>query len=106
MRETEGTRPGNLTSARARHRGAPSPETAEILERYRSAMRRELRHVLDGIEASGAELPAERAKRWDLAIKLGRELGSRETREPEAPAAISRPSAPPRLTAAQRRELG
>src|SRR6187431_3140000 len=103
MRETEGARPQDLNRSRSGRIGAPSPETAAILERYHAAMRRELGRVLDGLAQPVSEEPEKRAKRWDLAIKLGCELGARDHREPEDPAPTQAARArAPRLTAAQR----
>jgi hypothetical protein len=103
-------------------RGIPAPETLEILERYRAAMRAELSDTLDEIRPATGQLTLEgavtrapletRRALWDLAIKLGRELGNGSdpayTGEPGpglTPAAPSSRRAP-RLTAAQRRALG
>lgn len=103
--------------------GAPAPETLAILERYREAMRAELVDTLDEIRPAAEQLGLDGSTRpirpkletrrelWDLAIKLGREI----ERAPElpysgdpgpgsAPAPTSRRA--PRLTAAQRRQLG
>jgi hypothetical protein len=72
-----------------RRRGAPSPETAELLTAYQDAMRTELRALLVeirgkvpepglGLVATEPVRPAIEARRalWALAIQLGRELGS------------------------------
>lgn len=76
---------------RHRKRGDPSGATATLLGEYQEAMRAELRQLLVELrgrppapglgltgEAPAAVRPAlaERAKLWDLAIKLGRELGT------------------------------
>lgn len=89
-----------------RRKGAPSPETAALLTEYQEAMRLELRTVLRELEGSPAPaglLPdpearpirpplGDRMRLWDLAIKLGRELGSAIDAEPTpAEAAPSRP---------------
>jgi hypothetical protein len=76
-----------------RHRrvGQPSAATASLLTRYQESMRDELRGLLD--EIAGQPAPAglldagkpgpvvrpqltDRIRLWDLAIKLGRELGT------------------------------
>lgn len=69
-----------------RRKGAPSAETSSLLVTYQAAMRDELRAVLaeiagtvvDGLLGSDVKRPSleVRAKLWDLAIKLGRELGT------------------------------
>jgi hypothetical protein len=74
-----------------RRKGAPSAATRSLLEDYQAAMRAELRGLLeelaprpsDGqLDLTGAPVPprklplGERAKVWDLAIRLGRELGT------------------------------
>lgn len=76
---------------RHRRRGSPSAETASLLAEYQEAMRTELRAVLAELRgvvpdtglgldgpAAGPVRPklAERMKLWDLAIKVGRELGT------------------------------
>jgi hypothetical protein len=75
---------------RHRRAGNPSPETASLLARYQSSMRNALSHVLDELEPRvpdpGLGLDPvtdpvwpplkDSAPRWDLAIKLGRELGT------------------------------
>lgn len=89
---TDGDRPQDVGRSH-RRKGAPSPETAELLTAYQAAMRSELRDVL--AELKGSVTPtglldsefttaevrtrppiAERVRLWDLAIKIGRELGS------------------------------
>jgi hypothetical protein len=94
-----------------RHRkaGQPSAETATLLARYQEAMRDELRALLAELQPRvpdpGLGLVAEeptrlalkdRAARWDLAIRLGRELGT----EVDVPPMDALPAAPP---AARRR---
>lgn len=74
---------------RHRKRGAPSSETSTLLGEYQAAMRDELRAVLlelRPVAPTGTlelvdEPPkrpslADRSRLWDLAIKLGRELGT------------------------------
>jgi hypothetical protein len=78
---------------RHRKRADPSPETATLLAEYQDAMRDELRDLLRELKGSTAPTglldsefttsevrtrPAlsERMKLWDLAIKVGRELGT------------------------------
>ena len=75
---------------RHRRKGAPSEATRLLLTEYHDAMRRELRAVLGELEpTTDGQIaldgkPAEpkrpkletRARLWDLAIKLGRELGT------------------------------
>lgn len=85
--------PGRPQDAGRRHRrtGRPSAETTALLSRYQAAMRAALASLLDGLEPpppSGQQLldgtPApvpglsvkDAAPRWDLAIKLARELGA------------------------------
>lgn len=95
MTEPAGARPQDV--GRSHHRaGELAPETAEILERYRAAMRAELDDVLGEIRPATGQIvnpmtrdpvaPGElgivierpslekRRALWDLAIKLGREL--------------------------------
>jgi hypothetical protein len=122
----ETARPQDLGRPHRRARPGPTPETARILERYRAAMRAELERLLEEIGARRPGLlpdvpgelvipPPERAKLWELAIKLGRELGApglAELEEEPAPASTStsprRSSTPraPRLSARERRSLG
>jgi hypothetical protein len=72
-----------------RRRGAASPETAELLTAYQSAMRDELRTLLVELAGKAPErglglVNTERVRPsietrkslWALAIQLGRELGS------------------------------
>lgn len=86
---TDNDRPQDVGRSHAR-RGAPSPETTALLADYQAAMRTELRAVLTELE--GQRQPAgllpdteppmirptlpDRMRLWDLAIKIGRELGS------------------------------
>jgi hypothetical protein len=94
-----------------------------VLELYRAAMREELGEVLEELRPSREQLTmlgdverlkpalAERLKLWDLAIKLGRELGSGEVDRAAPPGALGAPpidarTPAPRLSARQRRELG
>jgi len=121
----ETARPQDLGRAHRRTaRAGPTPETARVLERYRAAMRAELETLLEAIGARRAglmpDVPGElviplpeRARLWDLAIKLGRELGApglAELEEEPAAAIVSprRSSTPraPRLSARERRALG
>lgn len=88
----DGDRPQDV-GRRHRRRGAQSPETAALLVTYQAAMRDELRAVL--VELEGTVAPTglldtefttaevktrpdlqTRMRLWDLAIKVGRELGS------------------------------
>lgn len=103
-----GDRPQDV-GRRHRRKGRPSAETVALLEAYRQAMRDELRAVLGELEpvAPGGLMPdapkvrppiAERARLWDLGIRLGRELGS----------AIDEPElepAPPRARARRARAI-
>ena len=90
---TESARPQDVERPHRRTRGGtPAPETLELLERYRAAMRAELAELLVEIrpapattgqlELTGDVAPAARPKLeqrralWDLAIRLGRELSS------------------------------
>jgi len=89
MSEPSGDRPQDA-GRRHRRRGNPSPETAALLTAYQSAMRDELRAVLaelrgtpepaglmpDVVPALKRPSLADRMRLWDLAIKLGRELGT------------------------------
>lgn len=77
---------------RHRRAGKPSPETSTLLAEYQAAMRAELRTLLADLggrvpapglldepgQSPAAVRPAlkERIPMWDLAIKLGRELGT------------------------------
>ena len=122
--EPVGAREQDVGRSHRRHR-APSPETAELLERYQAAMRAELEDVLAEIRPAVGQLtitgavqrPALEQRRalWDLAIKLGRELGSAIVETAGAPDALKPASVPgssrrsrqaPRLTVRQRRSLG
>lgn len=82
-------RPQDAGRKRNRRAGQPSPETAALLERYQAGMRAELAGLLGELEPvpqdqglGMVEIPdkrpelATRSKIWDLAIKLGRELGA------------------------------
>jgi hypothetical protein len=110
-----------------RRRGDLSPETDALLDRYRDAMRRELGGLLEELEPAevltqasidgtadrpiGLGLVARR-ERWELAIKLARELAGGADAEPPAPADDGKSRrAPvraraPRLTARERKQLG
>ena len=84
---TEGARAQDQ-GRRHRRRGTPTGATSTLLTRYQSVMRIELTGLLDELEATepaglglAGEVPkitgtAERAKRWELAIRLARELGT------------------------------
>lgn len=87
----ETARPQDVSRPHRRTRGTPQPETERLLERYRAAMRAELEDLLEEIRPAvyteqltiaGGAMPVARPKLedrralWDLAIKLGRELGS------------------------------
>ena len=92
-----------------KRKGAPSAATRTLLVEYQEAMRAELRAVLGDlaprvppagllpdVQAVPIRLPmAERIKAWDLAIKLGRELGT-EIEPAAPPVAASRPARRPR----------
>lgn len=82
---------------RHRRRGTPSAATASLLADYHAAMRAELRACLGELGGAATEnglglVPAvvvrpplrERMALWDLAIKLGRELGSEVDATPPA----------------------
>ncbi len=91
MTEAAGGRPQDQGRTH-RRRGRPSAETSSLLADYQAAMRDELRDVLGelrgkppaaGLLDDPANPPApvrppltERARLWDLAIKVGRELGT------------------------------
>lgn len=101
-----------------RRRGAPAPATVELLERYHGAMRAELEDLLTEIRPSSGQLTIagdverptldRRKALWDLAVKLGRELdGAADPAPAPGTAAASSPARrAPRLTPAQRRQLG
>ena len=112
---------------RGRRESTSSP-TIELLERYRAAMRAELGELLDELRldpdvaaaspqlgldgkplAPGRPGLVERARLWDLGIKLGKELANGEDLDPDPGPVFgdgARPRGAPRLTAAQRRALG
>jgi hypothetical protein len=84
-----------------KRKGAPSAATRSLLTRYQDTMRDELSTILDdlapraqdaglGLVPMPPQRPpiAERTKLWDLAIKLGRELGSEIDSSPEAPVVV------------------
>lgn len=114
-------RPQDAGRRHRRTREAPSPETDDVLERYRTAIRAELGDVLEEVRPGRAQLtlageeerlkPAlgDRLRLWDLAIKLGRELANgEEWADRPAPATTARPAragGAPRLTARERRQL-
>lgn len=93
---------------RHRRKGAPSAATASLLADYQAAMRAELRGILVdlagvppapglGLMPQPPQRPAlpERMRLWELAIKIGRELGTEVDATPtpaEADAARPRPS--------------
>jgi hypothetical protein len=124
-----------------RRRGDLSPETDELLTRYRTAMRRELAGILDELEPApvpepepanvqttwdgSAERPipqvlataglglVARRERWELAIKLARELAGGADADPPAQAGAGesrrapvRAPRAPRLSARERKQLG
>jgi hypothetical protein len=108
-------------SHHGRRRSEPAPATAEVLEAYRVAMRDELGELLEELRPDRVQMVmlgqdvrlkpalAERVKLWDLAIKLGRELGAGEELPAAgtiAPPPVDARSPAPRLTARARRELG
>lgn len=114
-------RPQDAGRAHRRTKAGPSPESDEVLERYRAAMRAELDDVLGEVRPAGAQLTlegsserirpplADRLKLWDLAIKLGRELANGEDwSEPPPPPPTrtsGRAGGAPKLTARERRSL-
>lgn len=91
-------------------RRSADPESAALVERYRATMRSWLGRLLDELEGRPAPagiLPTEEAERvtvypstkdasalWDLAIKLGKELGSAIDPQPTAAPDVTR--RPPR----------
>lgn len=137
---TDNDRPQDVGRAHKR-RGTPAPETEQLLERYRSAMRRELAGLLAELEPAAAEPEPElvqqsvdgtadrpvprvlvaglglvaRRERWELAIKLARELaGAIEPGFTGTPAptstrrstsSTSRRGSAPKLSARDRRSL-
>jgi hypothetical protein len=97
-----------------RRRGRHSPETTALLGDYQAAMRAELRAVLGELEGvdppPGLDLdgkPPERQrpkldvrmKLWDLAIKVGRELGAAIDADP--PATDGKPQTTPKRSRAR-----
>ena len=79
---TENARPQDASRSPGRRaKGRPSAESRALLARYQKAMRSELEMLLVEIRPYPRHrLPrpplAERAKLWELAIRLGKELGS------------------------------
>lgn len=106
------TDPGRPQDQGRRHRarGRTSTETDALLDLYRAAMRTELRAVLvdlEGTPAAPGLIPdvaparvrpslADRSRLWDLAIKLGRELGTGIDADPTPQDAPGRPGVPRR----------
>ena len=107
-----------------RTRGTLAPETDALLKRYRATMEAELADLLSEIRPDAGQLtiggdvsrpPLEmRRALWDLAIKLGRELGT--TTEAQWSGVLDSGSdplggrradvKPPRISARERRALG
>jgi hypothetical protein len=104
--------PGRPQDQGRRHRrkGSPTAETATLLAQYQAAMRAELRSLLTdirgklpdpglGLIETDPERPAlsERARMWDLAIRVARELGT-EVDQPDTgrPAETPPPPSGPR----------
>lgn len=92
----DGDRPQDV-GRRHRRSGQPSAATADLLSRYQEAMRQELAGVLVEIEGKPPDQGlgmveaapvrpslADRMRLWDLAIKLGRELGTAIEAAPDA----------------------
>lgn len=84
----DSARPQDVGRRHAR-RGAVGPETRALLDRYQASMRSELGVLLDSLEPVPQDqglgmvtVPpkrpdlATRSRTWDLAMKLGRELGT------------------------------
>lgn len=107
---SEDTRRPQDVGRRHRRRGQPSSETRLLLTDYHGAMRRELRGLLAELEPSAVDAPQmqldgkpkpperpkleQRARVWDLAIKLARELGTSidvPAEEGETPATTAAP---------------
>lgn len=118
-----GDRPQDVGRSHKRGR-APDPEAEAVLERYRAAMRAELDDTLAEIRPATGQLgfdgaverPSLERRRalWDLAVKLGRELGNAPldagwTGEPAEPGIVSPlrdARAPKRFRQAERKQLG
>lgn len=88
MTEVDGARPQDVERPH-RRKGKPSAATTALLARYHAAMRADLARTLEDLEGTASsqlELDgsstvkrpalAERVRLWELAIKLGRELGT------------------------------
>jgi hypothetical protein len=106
--DVDGSRPQDVGRRRTK-RGRPSAATLSLLSDYQESMRAELRALLTSLEpvppAPGLGLVKEEAKRpelaerariWDLAIKLGRELGTEIDPGPLTPAGPAKERAPRR----------
>jgi hypothetical protein len=106
--DVDGTRPQDAGRSHAR-KGSPSRATLSLLADYQEAMRAELRTVLRdlapvmpppglGLVQDEAKRPslADRTKLWDLAIKLGRELGTEIDPGPLEPAGPAKDREPRR----------
>lgn len=106
--DVDGSRPQDVGRRRTK-RGHPSAATLSLLADYQDAMRAELRALLVDLTpkapppnlelvAEPAKRPdlAERARMWDLAIKLGRELGTEIDPGPLTPAGPAKERAPRR----------
>lgn len=90
---------------RHRRKGAPSPATRTLLGKYQDAMRAELAAVLAelapappdpglGLVEDTPKRPAleVRIRSWDLAIKLGRELGAEVDPGPSPDGPVGQPA--------------
>lgn len=83
---------------RHRRKAAPGAATSALLARYQEAMRSELAWILDILKPAeglvGTSVRegsiAERTRRWDLAMKIARELGGEIDPGPD-PAAAADP---------------
>ena len=118
----ENDRPQDVGRRHTR-RAIVAPATLEVLDRYRAAMRDELGELLIELRPDRVQTVmlggdvrlkppiADRIRLWDLAIKLGRELATGGTDEPDAPlpvapAVSAKRRQAPRISARERRTLG
>jgi hypothetical protein len=80
--EGENDRPQDV-GRRHRRKAAPGAATTALLDRYQEALRAELAWILDVLKPQDGLVGtavregsvAERTRRWDLAMKIARELG-------------------------------
>src|SRR5262245_48382630 len=121
MTEANGDRPQDVGRSHKRA-GELAPETAELLEAYRAAMRAELAELLEEIRPATGQQGfdgtlarpklEERRALWDLGIKLARELAAGADAGLAGPTPAADPTMiqprrqAPRLSARDRRSLG